>query len=77
MRVFSVKQMAVYESAACLVGSVMCIRDSLSADRPTLAVVRPSESEIQRHNDKLTAIAGKNGEPTVWQGLTEDDTPLQ
>ncbi|HIL22781.1 MAG TPA: DNA polymerase III subunit epsilon, partial [Alcanivorax sp.] len=49
----------------------------LRADRPALAVVRPSESEIQRHNDKLTAIAGKNGEPTVWQGLTEDDTPLQ
>ncbi|KZY32803.1 DNA polymerase III subunit epsilon [Alcanivorax sp. HI0044] len=49
----------------------------LSADRPALAVVRPSETEIQRHNDKLTAIAGKNGGPTVWQSLTEDDTPLQ
>ena len=39
----------------------------LDGARPSLKVVRASESEISRHNDKLSAIGGSNGEPTLWE----------
>ena len=41
----------------------------LDAGRSGLKVVRASESEISRHNDKLSAIGGNNGEPTLWEKM--------
>ncbi|MCK0152614.1 DNA polymerase III subunit epsilon [Alcanivorax sp. S6407] len=41
----------------------------LDAGRSGLKVVRASESEISRHNDKLSAIGGSNGEPTLWEKM--------
>ena len=39
----------------------------LDAQRSPLKVVRASESEVARHSAKLQAIAGSNGEPTLWE----------
>ena len=47
----------------------------LDGQRPGLTVVRASDLELQRHRDKLSAIADSNGEPTLWD-RQEEDSPL-
>ncbi|ERP86569.1 MAG: DNA polymerase III subunit epsilon [Pseudomonadales bacterium] len=44
----------------------------LDAQRSPLKVVRASESEVARHSAKLQAIAGSNGEPTLWERSESD-----
>jgi DNA polymerase-3 subunit epsilon len=39
----------------------------LSAGRAPLPVVRASTGELARHQGKLSAIAEKNGQPTLWE----------
>lgn len=41
----------------------------LSADRAALTVVHASENDVQRHRQKLQAIAEKNGQVTLWEEL--------
>ncbi|MCG8394930.1 MAG: DNA polymerase III subunit epsilon [Pseudomonadales bacterium] len=41
----------------------------LDAQRPPLKVVKASEEEARRHQDKLAAIAGSNDGPTLWEQL--------
>ena len=47
----------------------------LDGQRPALKVVQASAQELQRHRDKLSAIADSNGEPTLWD-RQEEDSPL-
>ena len=47
----------------------------LDGQRPGLTVVRASDQELQRHRDKLSAIADSNSEPTLWD-RQEEDSPL-
>lgn len=44
----------------------------LDAQRSPLKVVRASESEVARHSAKLQAIAGSNGELTLWERSESD-----
>ncbi len=47
----------------------------LDGQRPGLKVVRASDQELQRHRDKLAAIADSNGETTLWDRQKEE-SPL-
>lgn len=45
----------------------------LDSSRSPLKVVRATETEVTRHSDKLGAIAGSNGEPTLWERLEKGE----
>lgn len=45
----------------------------LGADRQPLAVIRASDTERQRHQEKLDAMARANGGPTLWQKLEQNE----
>ncbi|MGB2247548.1 MAG: DNA polymerase III subunit epsilon [Alcanivorax sediminis] len=45
----------------------------LQGGREALKVVRASESEVSRHNDKISAIGSSNGEPTLWEKLEKGE----
>lgn len=45
----------------------------LDSSRTPLKVVRATETEVTRHSDKLGAIAGSNGEPTLWERLEKGE----
>ena len=41
----------------------------VSADRPRLQVIQPSEEELAAHNDKLALLDKESGEPCLWRRL--------
>ena len=43
----------------------------LAADRPRLAVVRASDTDLERHRKKLEAMAESRGQMTLWQELEQ------
>ncbi len=43
----------------------------LAADRPRLAVVRASDTDLDRHRKKLEAMAESRGQMTLWQELEQ------
>lgn len=45
----------------------------LDAARPSLKVVPASDTEISRHNDKLSAIGSSNGDSTLWEKLEKGE----